>query len=124
MREGYADSADRSWWKLSSKWRGFDDLMLGLPHDSVFVTPSNLIEESLTRSVIGAFFEVHNNLEFGFLEHLYVLALERELIARGHQVRLLLHLGTKASIHREICHNTRSNQPNPFNPPNPHSLPS
>jgi GxxExxY protein len=45
-----------------------------------------LIEETLTRSVIGAFFEVYNTLGFGFLEHLYVMALERELLARRHQV--------------------------------------
>ena len=42
--------------------------------------------ERLTHSVIGAFFEVYNTLGFGFLEHLYVLALERELLARGHRV--------------------------------------
>ena len=46
----------------------------------------DLIEETLTRSAIGAFFEVYNNLGFGFLEHLYVMALERELLARGHRV--------------------------------------
>jgi GxxExxY protein len=45
-----------------------------------------LIEERLTHSVIGAFFEVYNALGFGFLEHIYVMALERELIARGHRV--------------------------------------
>jgi GxxExxY protein len=45
-----------------------------------------LIEEALTRSVIGAFFEVYNHLGFGFLEHLYVMALERELLAREHDV--------------------------------------
>ena len=45
-----------------------------------------LIEEALTRSIIGAFYEVYNCLGFGFLEHLYVLALEQELIARGHKV--------------------------------------
>jgi GxxExxY protein len=45
-----------------------------------------LLQEQLTRSVIGAFFEVYNNLGFGFLEHLYMTALERELLARGHQV--------------------------------------
>lgn len=45
-----------------------------------------LIEERLTHSVIGAFFEVYNNLGYGFLEHVYVMALERELIARKHQV--------------------------------------
>ena len=47
---------------------------------------SHLIEEALTRSVIGAFFEVYNTLGFGFLEHLYGMAMERELMARGHRV--------------------------------------
>jgi GxxExxY protein len=46
----------------------------------------NLIEEKLSESVIGAFFEVYNHLGFGFLEHIYVLALERELRSRGHSV--------------------------------------
>src|SRR5476651_653842 len=46
----------------------------------------HLLEEELTRSVIGAFYEVYNTLGFGFLEHLYMTALERELVARGHRV--------------------------------------
>ena len=45
-----------------------------------------LIEEALSESVIGAFYEVYNTLGFGFLEHLYVMALERELLGRGHTV--------------------------------------
>ena len=45
-----------------------------------------LIEERLTYSVIGAFFEVYNTLGFGFLEHVYVLGLEYELSARGHRI--------------------------------------
>ena len=45
-----------------------------------------LFQEAITRSAIGAFFEVYNSLGFGFLEHLYVMALERELLARGHTV--------------------------------------
>ncbi len=45
-----------------------------------------LVDEALTRSVIGAFFEVYNTLGFGFLEHIYNAALERELLARGHRV--------------------------------------
>ena len=45
-----------------------------------------LIEEERTRSVIGAFFEVYNTLGYGFLEHVYAMALERELLARGHRV--------------------------------------
>jgi GxxExxY protein len=45
-----------------------------------------LLEAALTESVIGAFFDVYNTLGFGFLEHVYVMALERELRARGHSV--------------------------------------
>jgi len=45
-----------------------------------------LIEEALTGSVIGAFFEVYNTLGFGFLENVYATALERELTVRGHSV--------------------------------------
>src|ERR1700694_3612317 len=45
-----------------------------------------LIEEALTHSIIGAFFGVYNTLGFGFLEHVYVMAVERELRARGHDV--------------------------------------
>src|SRR6476620_5354639 len=45
-----------------------------------------LIEEQLTGSIIGAFFEVYNTPGFGFLEHIYVMALERELIDMGHHV--------------------------------------
>jgi GxxExxY protein len=45
-----------------------------------------LLEEALTRSVIGAFFDVYNTLRFGFLEHIYSMALERELLAKGHRV--------------------------------------
>ena len=47
---------------------------------------TQLIHSALTRSVIGAFFEVYNTLGFGFLEHLYVMAMERELLARDHDV--------------------------------------
>jgi GxxExxY protein len=50
------------------------------------MTRGQLVEEALTRSVIGAFFEVYNTLGFGFLERLYVAALEKELLARGHRV--------------------------------------
>ena len=45
-----------------------------------------MLEERLTHSVIGGFYEVYNNLRFGFLEHIYILALEDELLARGHRV--------------------------------------
>ena len=42
-----------------------------------------LIEEQLTESVIGGFYEVYNALGYGFLEQVYTAALERELRARG-----------------------------------------
>ena len=42
--------------------------------------------------MIGAFFEVYNALGFGFLEHVYSLALERELLSRG------LAVGREVSI--------------------------
>ena len=45
-----------------------------------------LFEKRLTHSVIGALVEVYNNLGFGFLEHIYVMALERELLERNHRV--------------------------------------
>ena len=45
-----------------------------------------LVDETLTRSVIGVFFEVYNTLGYGFLEHIYKAALDRELRARGHRV--------------------------------------
>lgn len=43
-------------------------------------------DEKLCFSAIGAFFEVHNSLGFGFLEHHYVKALDWELRERGHRV--------------------------------------
>jgi len=46
-----------------------------------------LVLEPLTRSVIGGFYEVYNTLGFGFLEHVYKSAVERELLARGHDVQ-------------------------------------
>src|SRR5688500_4221724 len=47
-----------------------------------------LQEADLTRSVIGSFFEVYNDLGYGFLENVYVLALYRELTRSGHPVAL------------------------------------
>jgi GxxExxY protein len=45
-----------------------------------------LVEGELTKAVIGTFFDVYNHLGFGFLERLYVMAIERELLAQGHRV--------------------------------------
>ena len=49
-------------------------------------TREKLLEEELTRSVIGAFYGVYNQLGFGFLEHVYANALNLELKALGHRV--------------------------------------
>ncbi|HSQ32346.1 MAG TPA: GxxExxY protein [Gemmatimonadaceae bacterium] len=45
-----------------------------------------LAEERLTHGIIGAFFRVYNRLGYGFLEHVYAAALERELLRLGLQV--------------------------------------
>ena len=45
-----------------------------------------LLEQSLTGSVIGSFFDVHRALGFGFREFIYARALERDLVAKGHRV--------------------------------------
>ena len=45
-----------------------------------------LIQQDTTGHVIGAFFDVYFALGFGFLEHVYSLALERELMERGRLV--------------------------------------
>ena len=42
--------------------------------------------QEITSSVISAFYEVYNTLGFGFLEHIYGLALEYEPRLRGHAV--------------------------------------
>ena len=45
-----------------------------------------LAEERLTHLIIGAFFRVYNRLGYGFLEHVYAAALERELVGLGLRV--------------------------------------
>ena len=52
-----------------------------------------LKEEELTRSVIGAFFDVYNVLDFGFLENVYLNALEIELVERRHRVAREAYVG-------------------------------
>lgn len=46
-----------------------------------------LIDEGLTRSAVGAFYAVYNNLGYGFLENVYVGGLVIELERRGHRVQ-------------------------------------
>ena len=45
-----------------------------------------LLHGEITSSIIDSFFEVHRELGFGFREYLYVRALERLLIEKGHKV--------------------------------------
>ncbi len=45
-----------------------------------------LLLEDLTHSAIGCAIEVHKEFGYGFLENHYVMALERELLAKGHRV--------------------------------------
>ena len=45
-----------------------------------------LLERETTSQIIGAFYEVYKVLGFGFLEHVYALALERELVGLGRSV--------------------------------------
>ena len=45
-----------------------------------------LLEQALTESVIGSFYDVYNELGFGYRELVYSLALERDLLAKGHRV--------------------------------------
>ena len=64
-----------------------------------------LIEGELTRSVIGAFFEVYNVLGYGLLESAYAGALARELVARGHRVArevtfVIRYKGDPVGVHR------------------------
>jgi GxxExxY protein len=45
-----------------------------------------LVGEALTGSVIGSFYDVYNAFGSGCRELIYSLALERELVAKGHRV--------------------------------------
>ena len=46
---------------------------------------TDYLDSELTRSIIGAAFEVHNILGAGFLEKVYRNALTKELKLQGHQ---------------------------------------
>jgi GxxExxY protein len=61
-----------------------------------------LIEEQLTESVIGAYYDVYNTLGFGFLEQVYTMALERELRARGHAVSREVYVSVRYKD-EELC---------------------
>jgi hypothetical protein len=65
---------------------------------------------------------VYYALGFGFLEHVYVASLTRELKDRGHDVRreisvpvllgLLLHFGPQPKFYRVIASNYQTRDPN------------
>ena len=44
---------------------------------------SKLLHEDITKKIIGAAFEVHHQLGYGFLERVYQRALQIELLRRG-----------------------------------------
>lgn len=48
----------------------------------------NLVHEEVTKKIIGAAFEVHKTLGYGFLERVYQKALQTELINRGLRVEI------------------------------------
>jgi len=45
--------------------------------------PQRLLHREITEAIIGAAYEVHNVLGYGFLEKVYQRALQAELIRRG-----------------------------------------
>src|SRR6476620_9778759 len=46
----------------------------------------HLLYETITRAIIDTFRDVHRELGFGYREYIYSLAMERDLVAKGHQV--------------------------------------
>ena len=48
---------------------------------------ANLLEYKTTASIIRAFYDVYNELGYGFLENTYSQALEQELLDRGDSVK-------------------------------------
>jgi GxxExxY protein len=73
-----------------------------------------ITERRTTEGIIGAFFEVYNNLGYGFLEHVYSLALEQELLARGHTVsrEVIIHI-----FYKDRCSPAVHKTPNAELPP-------
>jgi len=49
-------------------------------------TTNDFLYGELTSSIIGSMQEAHSGLGFGFREHIYSLALEQVLVAKGHRV--------------------------------------
>jgi GxxExxY protein len=67
--------------------------MTGISHrltqtdtDRALLTGGRFPHAALTKQIIGAAFEVHHVLGYGFLEKVYEATLTRELRGRGHRV--------------------------------------
>ncbi len=56
---------------------------------------SKLKEGKPLGAIVGAFYAVYNGLGYGFMESLYMAALERELRDRGHGVARELYVPVK-----------------------------
>src|SRR2546430_1022995 len=50
--------------------------------------PDKLLHRETTEAIIGAAFEVHSQLGYGFLEKVYQRALQVELVKAGHTAEL------------------------------------
>ena len=60
--------------------------MAQIDTDRTLLSSDRFPHAALTKRIIGAAFEVHRVLGFGFLEKVYEAALTRELRGRGHRV--------------------------------------
>ena len=67
--------------------------------------PDKLVHRKTTEAIIGAAFEVHNVLGYGFLEKVYQRALQVELIRRGLRAETehSLKVNYKGAIVGEYC---------------------
>ena len=67
------------------------------------MAPTKLLDEALTRSVIGAFYEVYNTLGFGLFEDLYGLARARIAAERPSQSRESCSYGSSTTRRSLDC---------------------
>ena len=63
--------------------------------------PKRLHEET-TCKIIGAAFEVHAQLGYGFLERVYQRALQVELLRRGATAELLVNFGRRRVEYKRL----------------------
>jgi GxxExxY protein len=75
------------------------------PAKSQSATRRNIVEEELSRVIISAFYEVYNALGFGFLESIYMRALEialrhRGLLVEGEVACEIYFMNERIGVHR------------------------